>query len=71
MSLGFRSSTHPETDKRRLTIIVIATPWGAVIVFDTIVFILTLYKAVEVWRVGPSSLFRVLVRDGESAGVRA
>lgn len=44
---------------------VIAIPWGCVIVFDTVVFVLTLYKAIEMWREGPSSLFQVLVRDGE------
>lgn len=31
---------------------------------DAVVFILTLYKAIEVWRSGPSTLFEVLVRDG-------
>ena len=57
-------SAHTGADQGCVSI-VIATPWEVVIVFDTIVFILTLYKAVEMWRVGPSTLFQVLVRDGE------
>lgn len=32
---------------------------------DAVVFILTLYKAVGVWRSGPSTLFEILVRDGK------
>lgn len=42
-----------------------ATPWETVLVLDTVVFTLTLYKAIEVWKSGPSTLFEVLVRDGE------
>lgn len=44
---------------------VIATPWEVLLLFDTIVFALTLYKAVEMWKTGPSSLIQVLVRDGK------
>lgn len=50
-------------NRDRLT--VTATPWEAVLLFDTAVFTLTLYKAIEVWKSGPSTLFEVLVRDGE------
>lgn len=50
---------------------VLATPWEVVIFFDTIVFALTLYKAVEIWKTGPSSLFQVLVRDGKRSNLYA
>ncbi|KAI5115228.1 hypothetical protein M0805_001643 [Coniferiporia weirii] len=39
--------------------------WGALLVYDTVVFFLTLWKAVDIWKTGPSRLFHVLVRDGE------
>lgn len=48
-----------------LKISVLATPWEVLLFFDTIVFALTLYKAVEIWKSGPSSLIQVLVRDGK------
>lgn len=61
--MSLRDEKQKSMNRDRLT--VTATPWEAVLPFDTAVFTLTLYKAIEVWKSGPSTLFEVLVRDGE------
>lgn len=42
----------------------IATAWEGLLITDSIVFTLTLYKAIKEWKDGSSRLFHVLVRDG-------
>ncbi|OBZ66687.1 hypothetical protein A0H81_13289 [Grifola frondosa] len=41
-----------------------AVAWGPILVFDGTVFVLTLYKALEVGRTWSGSLFKIMLRDG-------
>ena len=43
----------------------LATPWELVLVLDTLIFSLTLYKALWEWKDGHSRLVLVLLRDGK------
>ncbi|EJD01958.1 uncharacterized protein FOMMEDRAFT_168537 [Fomitiporia mediterranea MF3/22] len=43
----------------------IAAPWIVLMVYDAVIFSLTLWKALEIWKLGSSRLFQILIRDGE------
>ncbi|KAL5497702.1 hypothetical protein ACEPAH_2633 [Sanghuangporus vaninii] len=42
----------------------IAAPWIVLMVYDATVFFLTLRKALQIWKLGASRLFQILIRDG-------
>ncbi|OCB87006.1 hypothetical protein A7U60_g5897 [Sanghuangporus baumii] len=42
----------------------IAAPWIVLMVCDATVFFLTLRKALQIWKLGASRLFQILIRDG-------
>ncbi|KAL5478612.1 hypothetical protein ACEPAI_2797 [Sanghuangporus weigelae] len=42
----------------------IAAPWIVLMVYDAAVFFLTLRKALQIWKLGSSRLFQILIRDG-------
>ncbi|KAI0042749.1 hypothetical protein FA95DRAFT_1609930 [Auriscalpium vulgare] len=42
----------------------IAMTWASVLIFDVVIFILTLYKALRVGWAQPGTLFHILLRDG-------
>ncbi|TDL24506.1 hypothetical protein BD410DRAFT_91988 [Rickenella mellea] len=42
----------------------LAVAWGGLLLFDTAIFSLTLYKTLEMWRMGDRQLIVVLMRDG-------
>ena len=43
----------------------LAAAWGGLLLFDPVIFTLTLIKAIAIWKLGTRKLFHVLVRDGE------
>ncbi|KAL5514537.1 hypothetical protein ACEPAG_1853 [Sanghuangporus baumii] len=43
----------------------IAAPWIVLMVYDAAVFFLTLRKALQIWKLGSSRLFQILIRDGK------
>ncbi|KAF9525426.1 hypothetical protein CPB83DRAFT_859539 [Crepidotus variabilis] len=53
------AATHPRDEAIHLTI-----AWGGMLVFDMIIFLMTLYKALVVPRLGETSLLTILLRDG-------
>ncbi|KAL5476769.1 hypothetical protein ACEPAI_2955 [Sanghuangporus weigelae] len=42
----------------------LAAAWGGLLLFDSVIFTLTLVKAIAIWKLGTRRLFHVLVRDG-------
>lgn len=46
----------------------LAGAWGGLLIFDSVIFTLTLYRAIGIWRLGTSRLFHVLIRDGTLFG---
>jgi hypothetical protein len=43
----------------------LASAWGGLLVFDTLVFVMTVAKAMMVQRSGNRALIKILVRDGK------
>lgn len=43
----------------------LAGAWGGLLIFDSVIFTLTLYRAIGIWRLGTRRLFQVLIRDGK------
>lgn len=43
----------------------LAGAWGGLMVFDSVIFTLTLYKAIGVWKLGTRRLTHVILRDGK------
>jgi hypothetical protein len=42
-----------------------AAAWDGLLVFDTLVFVMTVAKAIQVGRSGDQALIKVLLRDGK------
>ncbi|KDQ60366.1 hypothetical protein JAAARDRAFT_67915 [Jaapia argillacea MUCL 33604] len=59
---GVNVGCNPAFDEQRARHIAVA--WGAMSVFDTLIFLLTAYKALSFPRTGRRTLFDVLLRDG-------
>ncbi|KAI5115308.1 hypothetical protein M0805_000190, partial [Coniferiporia weirii] len=57
------SGCHSALEKEEYGEIHLASAWTSLLIYDTVIFSLTLWKAVEIWKTGPSQFFRVLVRD--------
>lgn len=55
MKLIIDSRDHP-TD--------LAGVWSSLMFFDSMIFILTLFKAIQLWKLGTRRLTHVLLRDG-------
>jgi hypothetical protein len=43
----------------------VAAAWGGSLIFDTLVFVMTVAKAIQVRRSGDRALIKILLRDGK------
>jgi hypothetical protein len=50
---------------KRTLLLVAAAAWGGLLVFDTLVFVMTVAKAIHIGRSGDRALIKVLLRDGK------
>ena len=39
--------------------------WGGVVIFDSTIFALTVYKSLSLWRQGSRGLVHIVMRDGK------
>ncbi|KAL5521587.1 hypothetical protein ACEPAF_2335 [Sanghuangporus sanghuang] len=60
--LSFMLGCHPLIAREGA--IRLAAAWGGLLLFDSVIFTLTLVKAIAIWKLGTRRLFHVLVRDG-------
>ncbi|KAL5514378.1 hypothetical protein ACEPAG_2466 [Sanghuangporus baumii] len=60
--LSFMLGCHPLIAREEA--IRLAAAWGGLLLFDSVIFTLTLVKAIAIWKLGTRRLFHVLVRDG-------
>ena len=42
----------------------LAGAWSSLMVFDSMIFALTLFKAIFIWKLGTRRLIHVILRDG-------
>jgi hypothetical protein len=50
---------------KRTLLLGVAVAWGGSLVLDTLVFVMTVAKAIQVGRSGDRALINILLRDGK------
>jgi hypothetical protein len=50
---------------RSTSLLGLAAAWGGLLAFDTLVFVMTVAKAILVGRSGDQTLIKILLRDGK------
>ncbi|THH04356.1 hypothetical protein EW145_g5588 [Phellinidium pouzarii] len=60
--LSFMLGCHPLISRE--TGLRLSGAWGGLLLFDSVIFTLTFYKAIGIWRMGTRRLTHVLIRDG-------